>query len=62
MRKTVPFSSVVPVSRNASSASPVLSAGKPWLVHTTHAVAPGRAERRFWEISSILAIARPSLS
>jgi hypothetical protein len=36
-----------------SSALPVLSIGNPWLVQTTQAVAPGRAERRFCDTSSI---------
>src|SRR5260370_37796088 len=62
MRNTVPLSSVVPLSRSPSSASPVLSTGKPWLVQTTQAWAPGRAERKFCDTSSIVAIARPSLS
>src|SRR6266699_1519869 len=62
MRKTVPLSRVVPVSRSPSSAAPVLSTGKPWLVHTTQAVAPGRAERSFCDTSSIVATARPWLS
>src|SRR5712691_9140759 len=62
MRNTVPLSSVVPLSRSPSSAVPVLSTGKPWLVQTTQAWAPGRAERRFCDTSSIVAIARPELS
>src|SRR5215468_668332 len=62
MRKTVPLSSVVPVLRSPSSSSPLLSTGKPWLVHTTQEVAPGRDDTGFFAISSILMIARPDLS
>src|SRR5215469_9360224 len=62
MRKTVPLSSVVPVLRSPASSSPLLSTGKPWLVHTTQEVAPGRDDTGFFAISSILMIARPDLS
>ena len=48
--------------RSPSSAVPVLSIGKPSLVHTTQAWAPGRAERRFCETSSIVTIAFPAAS
>src|SRR5205085_5923271 len=59
MRKTVPLSSVVPVLRSPASSSPVLLTGKPSVVHTTQAVAPGRDETRFFATSSILTTARP---
>src|SRR5437868_11539363 len=62
MRKTVPLSSVVPVLRFPASSSPVLSTGKPSVVHTTQAVAPGRDETRFFATSSILTTARPDAS
>jgi len=52
----------VPVSRRPSSAVPVLSTGKPPLVQMTQAWAPGRAERKFYETSSIVTIALPAAS
>src|SRR5689334_13159841 len=59
MRKTVPLSSVVPVLRSPASSSPVLSTGKPSVVQTTQALAPGRDETTCFATSSILTMARP---
>jgi hypothetical protein len=51
-RKMVPFFSVVPTFRRPSSAAPSLFAGKPSVVQTSQAVAPGRPEKTFFETSS----------
>src|SRR5215470_4897475 len=61
-RNIVPLGNVVPAGRWPASASPVLSTGKPSVVQTFHAVAPGRGAKVFAETSSIWTIARPLAS
>src|SRR5215470_14439176 len=61
-RNTVPFLSVVPTFRNASSPSPVLFTGKDSVVQTTQLEAPGRFDMTFLQTSSILTTARPLAS
>src|SRR5262245_36855142 len=62
MRKIVPFLSVVPTLRNPSSAAPSLLVGKPSVVQTLTAVAPGRPDAACFATSSIFTIALPLAS
>ena len=61
-RKMVPFFNVVPTFRSPSSALPSLLAGKPSVVHTLHAVAPGRLAKTCFDTPSIFTTARPFIS
>src|SRR5262245_1808176 len=62
MRKIVPFLRVVPTLRSPSSAAPSLLAGKPSVVQTLTAVAPGRPDAACFATSSIFTIALPLAS
>src|SRR5262245_13582059 len=62
MRKIVPFLSVVPILRSPSSEAPSLLAGKPSVVQTLTAVAPGRPDAACFATSSIFTIALPLAS
>jgi len=57
MRKIVPLVSVVPTLRRPSSAWPSLLTGKPSVVQTLQAVAPGRPVKTLLDTSSIFTMA-----
>src|SRR5579885_308004 len=61
-RNTVPLSSVVPTLRAEPSSAPSLFTGKPCVVQTTPAIAPGRPCAMFFICSSIVTTALPFLS